>query len=96
MTLLGLAFPALIPYIVSILTSHAWINKPRRNVYFFLVLLVSTGVAAALLTVDAFGWHLGPLALLGVYLAQTVLYLGSVGNLLIGVSNNKPPAAGGG
>jgi len=81
---------------MSILSSHAWATKPRRNVYFFLVVLVSTGVAAALLTVDAFNWHLGPLALLGVYLAQTVVYMSAVGELLIGVSNKKPPAAGAG
>ena len=62
---------------------------------FFLVLLVSTGIAAALLTVDAFGWHLGPFALLGVHLAQTFVYMWAVGQLLIGVSK-KPPAAGAG
>ena len=90
MTLVGLAFPALIPYIMSILSSHAWVNRPRPDVIAFFVILVVVGIAAALLTVDAFGWHLGPLALLGVYLAQTVVYLGAVGSLLIGQQNPRP------
>lgn len=91
MTLVALAFPALIPYIMSILSSHAWVNKPRRNVTAFLVVLGGGGVAAGLLTVDAFGWHFGALALLGVYLAQTALYMGAVGGLLMNSPETRSP-----
>ncbi|MGH3427502.1 MAG: hypothetical protein ACRDQZ_08030 [Mycobacteriales bacterium] len=93
MALVALAFPALIPYIMSVLSSHAWSNKPRRDVLAFLVVFVVAGIAAALLTVDAFGWHLGPLVLLGVYLLQTLVYMAAVGGLLI-TKAAKPPGRG--
>jgi hypothetical protein len=83
LAIVALAFPAPIPYLMSVLTSHAWVSKPRTNVYAFLAVLIGAGVASALVTVDAFGWHLGPLALLGVYVAQTLVYWTAIGAWLL-------------
>jgi hypothetical protein len=74
---------ALFPYLMSVLSSHAWVREPRRNVYAFLAVLVAGGLAAVLLTMGAFGGPLRPLALLGVYAAQTLLYLRAIGGLLL-------------
>lgn len=77
------SLPALLPYIVSVMTSKSWVVKSRWHIYAFLAVLVVGGIAAAGATVDAFDWHLGGLALFGIYVAQTFVYMIAAGNLLL-------------
>jgi hypothetical protein len=77
------ALPALFPYLISAMTSGAWVPKPRWRLYAFVTVLTTSGLAAALLTAAGTGIHLDGWELFGVYVLQSFLYMGAVGGLLL-------------
>jgi hypothetical protein len=77
------ALPALFPYLLSAMTSGAWVPKPRWQLYAFVTVLITSGVAAALLTAAGAGIHLDGWELFGVYVGQSFLYMVAVGGLLL-------------